>query len=109
MKQVISISGHQTSKVIAICGAIISLLFWPLFLLSAIPLLLKQGFSAAAAAPMLIFILMPLFYLVLGYLFTRLGCFIYNKVAKKWGGIEFSLGDVGSVTETNTQKADKVV
>ena len=35
--------------------------------------------------------MMPIIYFVIGYLTTRLFCFIYNKLRPKFGGIEIEL------------------
>ena len=38
-------------------------------------------------------LLLPLFYGLLGFVFTALGCIIYNLVAGWVGGIEIEIGD----------------
>ncbi len=42
-----------------------------------------------AGYPFLIFIFAPILYGVMGYVFNRFFCFIYNVIAKRFGGIEF--------------------
>ena len=44
--------------------------------------------------PGLMFIFMPFLLGVFGYLFGALFCWLYNQVAQRIGGIEFSLEDV---------------
>jgi len=43
-----------------------------------------------------VYILMPILYLVFGYIFTRFSCWIYNIIAKKFGGYEVFLNDIKS-------------
>ena len=43
--------------------------------------------------PRFIFLLMPFFYLVFGYISVAIGCTIYNFLVKYIGGIEFELED----------------
>ena len=81
----------QTAKVIAITGAWFSVIF------SAIGIvMLIIGFANADEIYKftgMLYILMPLWYLILVYLFSRMVYWIYNKVAKKFGGIIVELND----------------
>jgi uncharacterized membrane protein YGL010W len=92
--QLKSISGHQTSKVTALLLAAVSLIMWPFMLLSTIPLLLTKGLSGAALMPVAMMVFFPLLYFAMGYLMTRLMCWVYNLIAKKFGGIEFDIVDL---------------
>jgi len=42
----------------------------------------------------ILFLLMPLIMLVMGFIFTAIACLIYNWLASLVGGIEFELIDV---------------
>ena len=62
----------------------------PLILLGAIGLLI----SAEARATSSVFVLGAMLYLVFIYLFSRLACYIYNVVAQRIGGFEFTVSDI---------------
>ncbi len=86
------LSPHQNGKVFAVISAVSSLIF-------VIPMLLIMLFAAPATdqqgnpvdIPVFMFILMPVFYLVFGYLSVAIGCLIYNLLVRFVGGIEFEL------------------
>jgi hypothetical protein len=89
-KQIVRFSPFQTAKVMALLYLIISL---PLVLLMA------ASFSAAPnpkppIAGMMIFL--PVIYMVVGFVFTIIGAWIYNLVAKWVGGIEFTTSETGN-------------
>ncbi|TFW33545.1 hypothetical protein [Massilia horti] len=88
-KQVVHVSVMQTSKVMAVLYLVISL---PLVVLSAIPML----FGGQGALPVFMLILLPLLYMVFGYLFTLLGAWVYNLVAARIGGFEFTTVETGA-------------
>ena len=87
-KQLLSVSPRQTAKVIA--------LLWLAFTLPFVLLIaLTFGFSDAPHKPPIgFFLLMPLFYAAFGYLFTLIGAWVYNLVARRVGGIEFTTIEV---------------
>lgn len=82
--QITRFSIHQTSKIVALVYFCFTLLFMPFFIFigfqDAGPM--KWFFAAA-----------PLFYGVIGYVFTAFSCVVYNLLAKRFGGIEFSVSD----------------
>lgn len=88
-KQVTRVSPQQTSKVLAL-----------VYFFSSLPFVLFMSLSAALsrksddAFPVFLFILMPLLYLIFGYLLTLYGAWIYNHIAKRIGGIELTVMDV---------------
>jgi hypothetical protein len=87
-KQLTAISARQTAKVIALMWLLFTL---PFGLLMAVAL----AFSSAVHKPPLAFaLLLPVLYAVFGYLFTLLGTWVYNFVAKRAGGIEFTTVEV---------------
>ena len=93
MQQLSNISGHQSSKVVAL----LYVFFTIPFMIIGILIFAFGGLPESAdgqPAPQFMswfFILAPLIYGVVGYIFMRLGCFIYNLISKYVGGIEFTL------------------
>ena len=90
-KQIVHVSVVQTAKVAACLYFVMSI---PFVLLGMIPVMLAGGGTRGMSVGMLI--AMPVIYLVFGFLFTMLGAWIYNMVAKAVGGIEFTTVEVGS-------------
>lgn len=90
-KEIKSIDGKQTAKVVALTGAWFSLIF---SLVGIIVLVagIMTGDEVAKFTGMF-YILMPLWYLILAYIFSRLTFWIYNKVAKQVGGVVIELED----------------
>ena len=88
-KQIVHVSVMQTAKVFAVLYFVISI---PLVLLMAIPAMLTPG--GMPGMPLLMLILMPVLYLVIGFLTTLFGAWIYNLVAGRIGGIEFTTAEV---------------
>jgi len=85
-KQVVHVSVLQSSKVMAVLYLVLSL---PMVAIMAIPALMTgEGYSIA----MLIFA--PIIYTVFGFIFTALGAWIYNLVAARIGGFEFTTSEV---------------
>jgi flagellar biosynthesis protein FliQ len=83
--QIVHISKLQTSKVMAVLYLVISI---PLVLLMVLPMLMAHQPVQWGALWW-----MPLLYAVFGFIFTFLGCWIYNGVAGWIGGIEFTISD----------------
>ncbi len=81
--QVISISKLQTSKVMAMLYLVISI---PLALVATIPMVM-QGQPVSVA----MLLLVPVLYTAIGFAFTFLGAWIYNGIAARIGGIEFTM------------------
>ena len=82
--QIERFSPHQNGKVVAVLMALTSLVF-------VIPFMLLASLASprGAGPPMVFVVLLPLFYLVLGYLSVAAGCWFYNLMYKYVGGIEF--------------------
>lgn len=89
-------STHQTAKVVALLMAATSLVM-------LLPFFLMTTFTApavnAAGEPLpvgfgVLFLLMPLLYMVVGYVMTRIGLAIYNVISSKTGGFEFELEEL---------------
>lgn len=85
MKQQISrLSPHQNAKVFGVLMAVGSLVF-------VLPLvLLASAFGPKEnQAPVIMFLILPVFYLVFGYLMVAVSCWLYNFMVRYVGGIEF--------------------
>ena len=83
-QQVARFSPHQNGKVFAVLMAVTLLIFFvPFFLIFA------ASAPAQARPPMLMLLVMPLMYLVFGYVMVAIGCAIYNFMFRYIGGIEF--------------------
>ena len=77
-------SPHQNAKVFAVLMAISSLIF-------VIPFMLFANFMAPQGSgfPAFMVLAFPVIYLVFGYIFVAIGCWVYNLLAQFTGGIEF--------------------
>ena len=89
MQQIKSVGILQTAKVSGVMYLIFSAVF-------AIPIAVIGALVAVVSGKpqglfMLLWIFAPLFYAVAGALFAALGCFVYNLVAARMGGIEIEL------------------
>lgn len=87
-KQISSISPFQTAKVIALLYFAIS---FPIFVLTSLFFLIIPGTKAPMMVPMLV---LPFIYLVVGFVFTAIGAWVYNHIVKWVGGIEFTTSDI---------------
>jgi hypothetical protein len=86
-KQLIRVAPRQTAKVMAV--------LWFLFTLPFVLLMSLVFMKAHGPKPPVGFVLlMPVFYAVFGYIFTLIGAWLYNVVAKRVGGIEFTTEEV---------------
>ncbi|WP_305823621.1 hypothetical protein [Massilia brevitalea] len=90
-KQVVSVSILQNAKVMAALYFVISL---PFTLLMTIPALMGQGQGAGFSIVMLV--LMPLLYTLIGFVFTLVGAWVYNQIAARIGGFEFTTAEVAN-------------
>lgn len=87
MKQQVSrFSPHQNGKVFGVLMALGSLVFVLPFMLVMMAFTPSGG---EGAPPMLMFLFMPVIYLVFGYLSVVIGCALYNFMFKYLGGIEY--------------------
>jgi apolipoprotein N-acyltransferase len=83
-QQLARISVLQSAKIVAILYAILGLAMIPLFWLVSLA-------DPEGAAPLWLLVLFPLFYAIMGYVFTALCAVVYNAIASRAGGIEFTL------------------
>ena len=81
---------HSVAKIAAVVSLLASALFFvPFFLLSiALPTL---GRSTGGVAGMGVFVLMPLVYAATTYVATWVGCWLYNLLAPRLGGIQIDV------------------
>lgn len=86
-KQITRISPVQTGKVMALLYFLMSL---PMVLFMFIAYSHAPGPSPFMGGTLF---LMPVFYLVFGFVFTVVGAWVYNLVARWVGGIEFTTSE----------------
>lgn len=84
-QQIVRLSVHQTSKVLAVMYALMGLIFVPIFLIAAAVNPQDGGIGLGLA------LIFPILYGILGYVFVAVGCALYNAVASRFGGVEFVL------------------
>jgi hypothetical protein len=84
-KQITRISVVQTSKVVALLYAIISLIY------TIIGAFMVAFGSKGIKAMGMVYVFMPIIMLILGFLMMLLFCWLYNVVAKWVGGIEVTI------------------
>ncbi len=84
--QIVRLSPHQNGKVFGALMAIISAIL-------LVPLLLVAILSAPKInhTVFIIVIVLPIAYFIIGYIFSALGCTIYNLIFKHTGGFEFEI------------------
>ncbi len=75
---------HQTAKVIALVYGILGLILAPVFFF------VSRSQPGGALPPWMI-VVGPIVYAALAYVFTAVGLTIYNFIAGRTGGIEFTL------------------
>jgi hypothetical protein len=82
---------HQTALTVAALYFLLSIIIVP-FVYFASRMSATPGFSGVLA------IFIPVLYAVFGYVFTAIGCWIYNLIAGWSGGIEVELEPGGAPT-----------
>ena len=87
-KQIVNVSVLHNAKLMAVIYLVISL---PLVVLMAIPLVMQEGFSASLVA----IVFMPVLYTAFGFVFTLFGAWVYNGIAARVGGFEFTTVEAG--------------
>ena len=86
-QRIVQFTISQTSKVIALLYGMFGFIFWAISLFIS---LAQTGQIPQNNYFLLFPVLMP----VLGYLFTLIGCALYNRIAAWIGGIEFVVAKV---------------
>jgi len=95
-KQIKRLSPHQNGKVFAILmtvSAIIMFIPMAIMMASLGPQVDQNG--NPIEYPIAIFVIMPFFYLIFGYIFTAVGCAMYNLFYRFIGGIEYETEEKG--------------
>jgi hypothetical protein len=85
MAQIRRFGVGQTAKVVGALYALMGLVFVPIVLIASMVSPNKPGIGAGFA------LALPIIYGILGFIFTAIGCAIYNFVAGLVGGIEVEL------------------
>jgi len=89
-KQIKRVSIHQNAKVLSLLMAISSLfMLVPMFAIMAYQMPSHDAQGNPIDSPYAMFVIMPIFYLVFGYISIAIGSWIYNFLAKKIGGFEY--------------------
>jgi hypothetical protein len=93
MRSIKRFAPHKTAATFACVMAISSLLFiLPMCLVFlSVPMTDTNGNPVSAGLPVGLLIVMPFIYLILGYVMTIIGAWIYNWVSGYTGGIQFEL------------------
>jgi Ca2+/H+ antiporter len=90
-KQIKRLSPHQNAKVFGLLFAIATLPF-------LIPMMLMMQMSmphnSGTGFSPLMMIMMPLMYLIFGYLLMLFGCLVYNFIQGHVGGFEFEVSEI---------------
>jgi hypothetical protein len=87
-KQIVSVAILQNARVMAALYFVISI---PLVVMMAIPVLMAEGVGPSLLA----MVLMPVLYTALGFVLTLFGAWVYNVVAARTGGFEFTTVEIG--------------
>ena len=96
-KQIKRLSPHQNGKVFAILTTVGSIImFIPMAIVMSLagPQVDQNG--NPVEFPIMMFAILPFFYLIFGYLFTVVACAIYNFFFRFIGGIEFETEEKGT-------------
>lgn len=100
-KQIVHLSVHQTSKVLAAMYAAVFTVFF------VIPWAVSHLFQGEMLAGLIVLVLMPLIYWVVLYIGYVVGCWVYNLIAARVGGIELELQDIGEGKEERIRNEEK--
>jgi len=87
-KQIVRVSVLHNAKLMAVIYFVVSL---PLVLMVAVPMLMTEG----AGGSLLAMLLMPVLYTAFGFVFTLFGAWVYNGIAARVGGFEFTTSELG--------------
>jgi hypothetical protein len=95
--QLLNVSPLQTAKVFAALWFVLTL---PILLIMAIPMMAMPGPMPGYFSGMML--AMPFLYAAFGFVFTLIGAWVYNLLAARMGGVEFTLVQVPDSLETAT-------
>ena len=85
--QIVNVSVAQSAKVVAVLYTVISL---PVLLIMA----LAGAFQGNLGVVLLAVVIAPLIYGAITFLFAGLGAWLYNAVARRVGGFEYSIKEM---------------
>lgn len=88
---------HPTALIVAILYFVLALVFVPFFYVAS------RSAAGGSQLPAIVVVIGPLLYGIFGYVFTAIGCWLYNLVASWTGGIALTLepDEPGSVSATS--------
>lgn len=86
--QIVNVSVAQSAKVLAVLYMVISL---PVLAIMAV----IGAFSGGAGAALVMLLVAPLIYGLVTFLCTGLVAWLYNAVARRVGGLEYSIKEMG--------------
>jgi hypothetical protein len=84
-QQIVSLSVHQTARVLAVMYALMGLILLPILLVATMVGEDGPGIGLGLA------LFLPVLYGIFGYIFVAIGCWLYNLVASRLGGIELEV------------------
>jgi len=87
-KQIVNVSLLQNAKVMAALYFVLSI---PFALIMMLPVMTQGGNGMS----IFMLVLLPLLYTLLGFVFTLIGAWVYNLIAARVGGFEFTTTEVG--------------
>jgi hypothetical protein len=96
-KQLVHVSTLKSAQVMAVIYLVMSL---PAVLFSYVPAWLGTD----EPPPTFMLVLGPVLYTFFGYLFTLVGAWLYNHVAARIGGFEFTVAVIGQAEPSESSK-----
>ena len=89
--RIVRVSPHQNAKVFGILmGSMTLIAAIPMFfVMLSIPTGVDRNGNPMAPPPAWLALLLPVVYLIMGYLMAIIGCWLYNLVARFVGGVEY--------------------
>ncbi|MEO9803797.1 MAG: hypothetical protein ABJF04_11140 [Reichenbachiella sp.] len=80
----------QTAKIVAVIYALVSLvILMPFFLIGS--MLSEEFFPELEEFGAVAVVMLPIVYGIFGFIFTAVGCVVYNLIASFTGGIEIEM------------------
>ncbi|MFN3791570.1 hypothetical protein [Massilia sp.] len=89
--QIVNVSVGQTAKVLAVLYTVMSL---PIMLFVTAAGFVGGGLGAGIGVAIMTLLIAPLVYGLLTFLFAGLVAWLYNLVARRVGGLEYSIADM---------------
>jgi hypothetical protein len=83
--EITHIDAVQTSKILALVSAAVTVPFFGLVLV-----MVALGKAPHNTIPWFVLIIMPILYGMVGFIFTLIGCAVYNFLAKRIGGVRYT-------------------